>query len=114
MIPLPLSLDGYFYNIWRSQLRHTYLSTRFLTVQPQNVVCPDCIRIPASLSDAMTGMSTMLRERAHEGEDESKKLITGTGKPVLILCPGLMDKDVSRRGQNWLAVWSQNYLAVTQ
>ena len=50
MTPLPLLLDGYFYDVWRSQLRHTYFSSRTLTVQSQNVVRSDCIGIPASLS----------------------------------------------------------------
>ena len=61
----------------------------------------------------MTGMITMLKGREHEDEDDALKLITGTGKPVLILCKEQMDKDVSKRGQNWLAFWRQNYLAVT-
>ena len=61
----------------------------------------------------MTGMITMLKGREHEDEDDALKLITGTGKPVLILCQEQMDKDVSKRGQNWLAFWRQNYLAVT-
>ena len=56
----------------------------------------------------------MLKGREHEDEDDALKLITGTGKPVLILCPKQMDKDVSKRGQNWLAFWRQNYLAVTK
>ena len=61
----------------------------------------------------MTGMITMLKGREHEDEDDALKLITGTGKPVLILYPKQMDKDVSKRGQNLLAFWRQNYLAVT-
>ena len=50
MTPLPLSLDGYFYYVWHSQVCHTYRYTRTLTVQPQNVVCPDSICVPASLT----------------------------------------------------------------
>lgn len=67
-----------------------------------------------SISRIMNGMITILKEDLLvEGDNKNERCLYWTGKPVLIICIRLMDKDVSNHGQNKLAIWRQYYLAVT-